>query len=115
MTIEEFQKAKEKLTNLDPNHQYSLFNSVEFYLLTDAQLQRCYDVYWFEEDEVIRDAYIEFCQLHILYENKDGELTDYNPSCDPDNAEDAAKIEYIMLGGDNKWSTKEESQSQTKK
>lgn len=65
--------------------------------LTPAQIAKLYNVYDFEDDEEIIEAYIDTKgQLYIKYQDADGLITDYIPRVS--EPEDKKKLEEILNG-----------------
>lgn len=88
------------------NDQLSLIDSLDDRLdLNEAQKKRCEDTYWLEEDEFVKEAYIQYGQLHIIivHQSVGGltDSTDFEPSMTDE--EDKLKLAYILYGGINEW------------
>lgn len=69
--------------------------------LTDEQINRCYNVFMFEDNEEITAAWFDNGRLYIeyvtTYDDEELESAIYEP-CLIDDEEDKAKLHYILTG-----------------
>lgn len=64
--------------------------------LSQAQIDRIYQVYEFSDIEEIEDAYFEDGVFHIIYRDAEGLPGDYIPNIS--EPEDREKLHYILKG-----------------
>lgn len=105
-SLKEVLGSLQKQTLQMHTEQISLIDSLDDRLdLNEAQKKRCEETYWLEEDEFVKEAYIQEGQLHIIiaHEIFGGVKgwTNYEPSMDDED--DKLKLAYILYGGINEW------------
>ena len=67
--------------------------------LTKAQINRIYDVYAFDTEEKILNAWLDINgRFYIQYKDVEGLVNTYEPSTS--ELEDLQKIQYILGGGE---------------